>query len=474
MLMLRIACLIVAVATANAGAQVAQQAVQTMYGNDLQRVAATSDSADDIELAGVLLQNAQHEDTGPALRYALAEQAFRLTQNFTNGYTVAVSALDLMAKTQPDQAEAISVQRLDLELRHYRYARGKQRADSAAIIVDLLEKNAKARAGANDFVAAVRAVQQAQGYAGMLSAEQRSDLDRLLETYSIQLRTTQQLDQYRQRLTANPTDTQTASQIVRLYVVELDDPTSALKYVAATGDATLEQMVKAAAQPLDKLPADQSLALGNWYQDLARTAGKTSKLTMLIHARDAYKAATTAPQVTDAVRMSAKLAGFQVEKLIESESPDGGAAAGKNGKYRIVIWNQHVGHFNDRGAKMINVIWYSGDKEVDSKKDIEMPWARDKDEKIVINYHGPAFDRVRVEITKWQGIGGGLAEIQVYRGEELLSQGKPTRASGSFKSDYAADRVVDGITSSSGNSGYWLLPANSPGWVEVYLNGTPQ
>jgi hypothetical protein len=80
------------------------------------------------------------------------------------------------------------------------------------------------------------------------------------------------------------------------------------------------------------------------------------------------------------------------------------------------------------------------------------------------------FDIVRVEIIKWYGYSGGLAEIEVWRDGTNVALHQNARASGAADRGTLAARATDGIISSSGyKDGYWLLPDNQSGWIELNL-----
>jgi len=138
---------------------------------------------------------------------------------------------------------------------------------------------------------------------------------------------------------------------------------------------------------------------------------------------------------------------------------------------KLVIWNQHNAGYRDRGALECNVRLLAGGRELWSQENLAMPWAPDEDRSLTVALPSLQFERVRVEITKWQQLGGGFSEIEIFSADgRNLAYGQPAWASGTIGDRFAAERAVDGITTSAnGESGYWLLPDNSAGWIEVDL-----
>jgi hypothetical protein len=144
-------------------------------------------------------------------------------------------------------------------------------------------------------------------------------------------------------------------------------------------------------------------------------------------------------------------------------------AAGK----KIVIWNTHNGHWNDVGTRTYNVLLYSasaGNRPVWETKDVQIPWEANKDTSVTNEVPvGIIFSKVRVEVTKWEGNGGGLSEIQVLdaNGKNMADHCKAI-ASGQYNSYYTPDNATDGTTS-SGAPEYWQLPNGKAGWIEISL-----
>ncbi|HEV3005648.1 MAG TPA: protein kinase [Pirellulales bacterium] len=152
------------------------------------------------------------------------------------------------------------------------------------------------------------------------------------------------------------------------------------------------------------------------------------------------------------------------EPLVPPETP--GAMAD-----RIVIWNLRHGLANVRGTKECTLRLFSQGNEVWKKENIEVPAVLGKDRNLSIEAPARRFDRLRLEVTKWQGQGGGLAEIEVFHESTNVALGCPTVASCSLDSSYAPRGVTDGVTNSKGAAdGSWALPDSISGWIEIDLS----
>jgi hypothetical protein len=141
-------------------------------------------------------------------------------------------------------------------------------------------------------------------------------------------------------------------------------------------------------------------------------------------------------------------------------------------RYRIVLFNQHNGQFNDRGSLTCSVEALKGDDVVWKLEKIDLTWRENQDCKntIVVPEIETSFNRFRISIENWHSQGGGLAEIQVYKNDKNITKDCKLSVSAIYDPRFTADKLVDGITTSKKNyEGYWLLPDATKGYVDIVL-----
>ena len=141
---------------------------------------------------------------------------------------------------------------------------------------------------------------------------------------------------------------------------------------------------------------------------------------------------------------------------------------------RIVLHNEHNGPEGNSGtaeanvylmAKSGNVLWRA--------KNVKVEWSKTEDKATIIPYKvspNTKIARIKVEVTKWHHRCGGLAEIQVFRNDELISEDSfATASSENMKNDLRTPMTLtDGNTSSARElHGYCILANDVPGWFEV-------
>ncbi len=170
-------------------------------------------------------------------------------------------------------------------------------------------------------------------------------------------------------------------------------------------------------------------------------------------------------------RESAKaLAGAGVDLAVIQPEPSYETRGDAKQASKIVLWNTHNGRFNTSGTLQCNVVLFHLGQAVWRANKVKLPWAQSKDTFATVDVPAMQFDVVRVEITKWHGYSGGLAEIEVWRDGKNIALNQRTSASGAADRRTLSARVTDGVTSSVGyKNGYWLLPDNQAGWIEISL-----
>jgi hypothetical protein len=222
---------------------------------------------------------------------------------------------------------------------------------------------------------------------------------------------------------------------------------------------------------------------------VAQSQGENREPIRLIQARSAYE--SRIKSATDPIRQqytaqleaikrdlgaigdaTGAMAAQQEINRISQEGRSGTAAVIATHNSKLVIWNQHNDFYADRGTKRCNIICYKKGSVVWRTNNVETAWKADADEQTVVMLPDVYFDKIRIAITEWYGQGGGLAEIEVIKNDKNLVRGLPAQASGVLqdKPVYNAEHITDGITYSKPSGGFWLLPDNQAGWIEINMN----
>ena len=284
----------------------AERDFDLLYGNELKRVTATKGTEDDLALAAQLLQAAKAPKTDVGLIALLCQKAYELASRDPKGSTVAVQALELSASWVP----ANKVESLDrvvaIRQREFAHAKGDAKPQAAEALLGALDRAAGAKAEAGDLDGAAALYRRAMPLAGSGGPKER--LQEKLDQLTARRHLAKQITDLKARIKAHPEDNASRTQLVRLYLVDLDKPAEAVQFLAEGVDEQMRKYVPAAAKALADVPALACLELGDWYLALADQAKSTAKGAMLTHAVAYYSRFLDIHPDEDASRTKASLA----------------------------------------------------------------------------------------------------------------------------------------------------------------------
>ena len=123
-------------------------------------------------------------------------------------------------------------------------------------------------------------------------------------------------DVLKERLKTKPDSTTIPQELVRLYVVELEEPASAVPYADKTGQKGTPRLVALASQDAASLSQAQCLNMAQWYVALTEGSSKPGRRRALSQAITCYKRFLTLHRKGDAARLKAKLGLQKAESLL--------------------------------------------------------------------------------------------------------------------------------------------------------------
>jgi len=143
------------------------------------------------------------------------------------------------------------------------------------------------------------------------------------------------------------------------------------------------------------------------------------------------------------------------------------------GQLRVVIWNLPLDEaLGKRSTSIVNVTLLAG-------KEVAWQWKGVKLDRrqAVTEIPLPAvlFDKVTIDCLKWSGDGAGLAEVQVFVGNENVAEGKPCTVSSIDTLPQHLDdenAVTDGVMHpTKDGEGYWIAEEKKKASVTIDLLG---
>jgi hypothetical protein len=271
------------------GANPAEDAFNSVYSADMQRIKAARDPKAAVELATRLLATAKESKSQPAFQAILCEKAYELTAVYPAGQPLAVEAMTLLAARVPEKALQSADAIADVRQRQFEAARGEDRAKAGEALLDALLKAAELRVQAGTVADAAAAYKRALAIAIAVKSDRRPAIEAKARDLTQAAKNAADAAMLKKQLEAAPGDAAAREKLVRLCLVGMDDPAAAAKYADGVTDAALCKFVAAVAKGIEAAPEVACIEIGNWYASLAETApGAASKAAMLARARTYY------------------------------------------------------------------------------------------------------------------------------------------------------------------------------------------
>jgi len=294
-----------------------------LYAEDLKRVAATPAPADDVVLAKQLLEAARKVANQKDFLALLCEKACELASKDPTGYPTAKAAVNLLAANVPEKKVESLQKMVVMYQRSYAVARTEAKAKAGEALIESLKALADAQVAAEDVDGAGATLKQALAVATTIKSESRAAIQAQLAGLASQQQAEKQIAALKARLDADPKDAASRKEIVRLYLVEMDNPAEAAKFLDETLDEAMRKYVPAAAKPIEDVPEVACMELGDWYKGLADQAtAPASKGAMLERAKAYYARFVDLHKVDDVARAGATLMLKKIEDALMKLGPE--------------------------------------------------------------------------------------------------------------------------------------------------------
>ncbi len=334
LIVLALAALAPLVRAGDAGnASEAAAAFESLYGADVRRAKATPSAKDDIDLAARILATAGKAANQPEFLSILCENACDLGLVHADGYATAIEAMQLEAATVPARAGLCADRIVDIRQRQFDAAKGDARPAAGESLIDAILAALEARKKAGPPPDEAAAYKRALAVARAVKSDRAAALDAHIKSLQDFIRVGIEIEGLKKQLAADPQNQTVRQRLVRLHLVDLNDPAEAEKYVEGVQDAALLKFVPAAAKPVESVPEMACLQLGDWYLALAETASASVKPLMFGRAKEYYERFVQLHAVEDLDRTRAAAAVQKVDaELQKSGQPSVPAKVPTSGK----------------------------------------------------------------------------------------------------------------------------------------------
>ncbi len=299
----------------------AEEAFRVLFAKEYEAAVASRTFDDDLALARKLLDGAKKAKGQAALLEILCEKAVTLASARPEGYAAAIEALLLEAKRLETKAEACHERVLALRRRHFDESRGPEREKAGEALIDALVARGDAFLADWEAVQAEMTFKQALTVARDIRSQRADDLEaKIMLTYDLK-KTAALVQQLESQVGASPDNAALRNRLVRLLVVECDDPSRATRYIDDSCEPELRKYVPAVAKGVDEAPELACLELAGWYRDLAKDVDEVTEKRLLARSQAYAKRFLHLHKEADARRMTAELMLKDLEARLEKLDP---------------------------------------------------------------------------------------------------------------------------------------------------------
>jgi len=297
---------------AAAHAATAEEQFESVYGKEYHAVTMSRETSDNVALAGQLLAAARTAGDSD-LKALLCDKAYGLALKDASGRPTAVAAMDLLAATVPARKAECLDKVVTIRQNAFDTAKGTAWNEAGEALVAALVALAETKFEAEDVAGAQGCCARAKKVAEKVRSARLGDVEALAALVEVHAR----LLPLKGAIKMNPANRDARAKLMKIYLIELDDPESAAKFVERDRDDNLDKFILVAAMNVSSVPEGGCIQLGDWYRGLADEAGPAGKAAMLRRAWTYYRRFLDIHTAQDLVRSKTEFVLQQVETALE-------------------------------------------------------------------------------------------------------------------------------------------------------------
>ena len=294
-----------------------------LFGEAVKQAVSSTDPADDVALAAKLVEAAKTAADKLPLMTVMLEKAYDLAARDTTGTATAIDAMETLADRLPDRRLAATQKILALLQRDYTRAKPAEVATAGAALITKLTDLGDAHASAGDLPYAIADYTKALPVAIRTKSTQEPIIRARIISLTHRHRVETQVASLSERVLKDRNDKVAATELVTLYVTELDKPSTAQQYLDIVIDEDTKKHVPLASKDLGEVSPQELLWLGTWYENLSKKAASIpAKRTTLTRAESYLESFLEKQTTQDLTKLQAELALKRVQTAIKDLTPE--------------------------------------------------------------------------------------------------------------------------------------------------------
>jgi len=195
-----------------------------IYQADLARVRATSSTRDDVELAKSMLRVVNAADAHPGLLTVICYCVYDLASKDASGFGIAIEAMKRLSGRVITERDSAQGKMLTLYQAWYRQGDRKQKAVVGKALIQHTVKMGDIKAQNAKIEEAMGYYRKAMTVANSVDRSMRSVIAAKLKRLATHRMMYERLAEVQARFNQDPGNAAVAAELIRLHLVELDDP----------------------------------------------------------------------------------------------------------------------------------------------------------------------------------------------------------------------------------------------------------
>ena len=291
---------------------------EAIFGAEDKKVAASRTKTDDAAFAAKLLKSAAKMPDAPEMQVLLYEKACQFGSTSPAGCDTALEALGLLKKAAPAKIDQWRRRKYEIVKFRFDKSSGAARKTAGEPYMEMLVTLADAEAARGKGAEARKLYSRAIMVAKYIKSDKVETI--LAKSKRANALAAQQvkLKSLHARLKADARNIAVRKELIKLYVVALDNPAEAAKLLADDLDEVTRTYVPLAAKKLDDLTEAICMELGDWYyRTLLKGASAGGKSVVLQRAKGYYQQFLDLHAKKDAQSFRVETALENIEKELE-------------------------------------------------------------------------------------------------------------------------------------------------------------
>ena len=283
------------------------------FGDDVKRVRATKDTADDAELAKKIIEETPGITADPKIQTLFFNKAYDLGIAGPEGFDACDHALAKLTEVAPDQKASIDERWLMVSERRLRQASISVDEREALLGKHLakLDEIAGGKIADKKFEEAVSVYSKGVALFGSTNSPLPERINRVKAAQVANNKVTSA----KAKIKAKPDDASANRDLALLYMIDFDQPAEAAKYAPASGEPALIEVVTLASGDVAALDGAKLIKLGDWYRNAGEKASEVGKPNVYTRAQGYYGRVAEVAGATEPQKDKAKLALELLAKL---------------------------------------------------------------------------------------------------------------------------------------------------------------